>query len=107
MLGKQAPRYQTQSLLDDVKYAFQSLLDEGYFCGDRKESDVEVTWNNFKEALQEASETLPEMPKRRETDWVTDEPRSLSKKKCDAWLRLCGNGTWHTDKSLMQEYQFL
>ena len=96
-----APRCQTQSVSDDVKYAFQSLLAEGFVRGDQEEADVKTTWNNFREALKEASETLPEMPKRHEVDWVNDELRSLSKKKCDAWLHLCGNGIQHADESLM------
>ena len=57
--------------------------------------------------MHEAYESLPELPRRREADWVTEELRSLSKKKRDVWLRLSGGGKQQPDDALKAQYQHL
>ena len=57
--------------------------------------------------MHEAYESLSELPRRREADWVTEELRSLSKKKRDVWLCLSGDGKQQPDDALKAQYQRL
>ena len=75
------PQYQIQSLPSDVKSVFRSSLSAAFDNFHAESSDVNLTWNSFKEALQDATKSLPEAPRRVEADWVTDELKNLSKKK--------------------------
>ena len=44
--------------------------------------------NTFKSTIQKACECLPPAPNVNNPDWITDEFINLSRKKCDAWLKL-------------------
>ena len=98
-----APRRLTCNPPDSAREVFKETLSAA-FCSDATECGVEETWVAFRDAMERAYETLPELPSRVEADWVTDELRNLTRKKRDAWLRLCGNTS---DDSLRQEYQRL
>ena len=49
--------------------------------------DVEEVWRKLKSALNEAQETLPELP-RRQKEWVTEEVRNLLRKKCEVYQHM-------------------
>ena len=49
--------------------------------------DAADVWISFKAAVQDASDHLLPLPRKKEVDWITDEVRNLSKKK-SAWLHL-------------------
>ena len=48
---------------------------------------------------------MPEMPQNHEPEWVTDELCNLTRKKRNAWLRLCDNQP--PSDELKQQYQRL
>ena len=48
----------------------------------------------------EAYEILPELPRKQEVDWVTDELQNLSRKKINSWLLLSANGKKGSDDAL-------
>ena len=88
---------------DSARESFKETLSAAYCC-DGMGNGVEETWVAFRDAMGRAYEALPEVPPRVEAGWVTDEHRSLTRKKRDAWLRLSGNTS---DKGFRQEYQRL
>ena len=98
-----APRRLTRNLPDSARESFKATLSAA-FGSDMLGSNVEESWTAFREAMEKAYETLPELPPRAEADWVTDELRTLSRKKRDAWLRFSNNTS---DESLRQEFQQL
>ena len=52
---KRGPLHQTQSLPSDVKSVFRSSLSVAFDNFHAESSDVNSTWNSFKEALQDAT----------------------------------------------------
>ena len=97
------PRRLTRNPPDSVRESFKEILSAALYSNSTR-CGVEESWVAFRDAMGRACEALPELPPRAEADWVTDELRSLTRKKRDAWLRLCGNTS---DDSLRQEYQRL
>ena len=59
----------------------------------------------FSRLPSDAYKTLPELSKKQNEDWVTNELMNLSKKKKDAWLLLCGVGKSYNSVKL--KYQLL
>ena len=72
-----------------------------------QQSDAEQMWQAFISAMHKAYESLPELPRRCEADWVTEELRSLSKKQRYVWLCLSGDGKQQPDDALKAQYQHL
>ena len=70
---KRGPQHQIQSLPSDVKSLFRSAAFDNFHA---ESSDVNLTWNSFKEALQHATKSLPEPPRKVEAGWVTDEMKN-------------------------------
>ena len=87
------PPRQSKHLPSDSVSAFRTSLADAYdnyhvTSSSRSPHSVEKKWSSFKTALQEASNNLPQLPKKKEADWITDEVRNLSNKKKEAWLLL-------------------
>ena len=102
---RRAPMQITMGLPATTKASFQATL-AASLSTDPQE-DVQSSWDAFKSAIHAANETLPISPPMRETEWMTDELRSLSKKKKETWLRL-RDATPNTQRAdLKSEYQRL
>ena len=87
------PPRQSKHLPSDSVSAFRTSLTDAYdnyhvTSSSRSPHSAEKKWSSFKTALQEASNNLPQLPKKKEADWITDEVRNLSNKKKEAWLLL-------------------
>ena len=95
----------TTGLPATTKASFQAALAAS--LPTNPQEDVQSSWDAFKSAIHAAIETLPISPPTHEAEWMTDELRSLSKKKKETWLRL-RDATPNTQRAdLKSEYQRL
>ena len=85
---------QTKQLPREVVASFRASLADAYNSYHTSHSnsshppDAADVWISFKGAVQDASDHLLPLPRKKEVDWITDEVRNLSKKKKSAWLHL-------------------
>ena len=103
------PRRQTLNLPEGFQSQFEAVLSDALAHSSQQSNptqpNAESTWKGFKLAMQEAYQVLPEMPQNREPEWVTDELRNLTRKKCNAWLHL--RDSQPPSDELKQQYQRL
>ena len=91
-----------QNYQHDAPVRVWDALDQNY----QHDAPVKM-WISFRAALTEADEILPELPRKLEENWVTDELQKLSRKERDAWLLLSTDGRNGSDDALKLLYQRL
>ena len=87
------PLRQVKYLSSDTVSSYRTSLAEAYdrhhtTLKNPSPANTEDEWSSFKISIQNASCNLPPAPRKKEVDWITDEVRSLSRKKKEAWLHL-------------------
>ena len=83
----QEPRYQTDRRLleEDHVQEFVRVMEEGLeSCST---GNIEQSWREFKDTINEAQKMLPLVPEKDERDWVTENVREASRMKQVAWMR--------------------
>ena len=72
-----------------------SSLDTHVYRKVHHQSDHELIVSTLRFKIKtDASGNSPSLPRKKEADWITEEVRSLSRKKKEAWVRL-----WNTPSS--------
>ena len=94
---------QTCGLPMGSKIIFRTTLHASLPSQPTENENVEEVWRTLKSALNEAQETLPELPRRQEKEWVTEELRNLSRKKREAWQRMWQSDGPHPNNTALRD----